>query len=281
VTTPQLRMMLASVILLLAPCLGLAESKSNAQISPADLVKAVIHNELQPSSGPMRWKYRLDKESDGKQETREVIETKTGSLDRLLSVADKPLTGVQASDEAGRILKFSHSVEAQRKAEQTRRKDAEQCDAFLRMIPDAFVFEYGGESGNLTKVTFKPNPAFRPPSREGKVLQQMAGEIWVDAKQQRLVSINGQLMNDVKFAGGLLGHLEKGGQFTVRRAEISPGDWEVTEMTVNMHGKALLFKSICVQQKELHSNFERVPDDLTLADAANLLLSQTLVASKR
>ncbi len=281
-TTPQLRMMLASVILLLAPCIGLAESKSNAQISPADLVNAVIHNELQPSSGPeSRWKYRLDKESDGKQETREVIETKSGSMDRLLSVAGKPLTGVQASDEAGRILRFSHSAEEQRKAEQTRRKDAEQCNAFMGMIPDAFVFENGGESGNLTKVTFKPNPSFRPPSREGKVLQQMAGEIWVDAKQQRLVSINGQLMNEVKFAGGLLGHLEKGGQFTVRRAEISPGDWEVTEMTVNMHGKALLFKSICVQQKEIHSNFERVPDDLTLADAANLLLSQTLVASKR
>ena len=281
-TTPQLQMMLASVILLLAPCIGLAESKSNTQLSPADLVKAVIHNELQPSSGPeIRWKYRLEKESDGKQETREVIETKSGSLDRLLSVAGKPLTGVQASDEAGRILKFSHSAEEQRKAEQTRRKDAEQCDAFMGMIPDAFVFEYGGESGNLTKVTFKPNPGFRPPSREGKVLQQMAGEIWVDAKQQRLVSINGQLMNAVKFAGGLLGHLDKGGQFTVKRAEISPGAWEVTEMTVNMHGKALLFKSICVQQKELHSNFERVPDDLTLADAANLLLSQTLVASKR
>jgi hypothetical protein len=282
VTTPQLRMMLASVILLLAPCIGLAESKPNAQLSPADLVKAVIHNELQPSGGPeIRWKYRLDKESDGKRETREVIETKSGSLDRLLSVAGKPLTGVQASDEAGRILRFSHSAEEQRKAEQTRRKDAEQCNAFMRMIPDAFIFENGGESGSLTKVNFKPNPGFRPPSREGKVLQQMAGEIWVDAKQQRLVSIDGQLMNEVKFAGGLLGHLEKGGQFTVRRAEISPGDWEVTEMTVNMHGKALLFKSICVQQKELHSNFERVPEDLSLAEAANLLLSQTLVAFKR
>jgi hypothetical protein len=67
----------------------------------------------------------------------------------------------------------------------------------------------------------------------------------------------------------------------VKRAEIAAGDWEVTEMTVNMHGKALLFKSICVQQKEVHSNFERVPEDLSLADAANMLLRQTLVASKR
>jgi hypothetical protein len=276
------RKVLVGVALFLAPCLGAAETQSNAQLSPSDMVKSVIYNELHPPHvSDVRWKYRLDKESDGKQETREVFETKSGSIDRLLSRAGKPLTPAQANDEAARILRFSHSTEEQRKAEQTRRKDAEQCDAFMRMIPDAFVFNYAGGSGNLIKVAFKPDPNFRAPSREAKVLQQMAGEIWVDARQKRLVSINGQLTNEVKFGGGLLGHLEKGGQFTVKRAEIAPQDWEVTEMTVNMHGKALLFKSISVQQKELHSNFERVPDDLSVSDAANLLLRQTLVAAKQ
>ena len=281
-TIPQLRTMIAGVTLCLAPCVGLAESQFKTQISPAEMVKSVIYNELHPSGGStIRWKYRLDKESDGKQETREVVETKSGSLDRLLSSSGKPLTDAQANSETERILRFSHSPEEQRKAEETRRKDAAQCAAFMRMIPDAFVFDYAGESGNLAKVVFKPNPQFRPPSREGKVLQQMAGEMWVDASQKRLVSINGQLMNEVKFAGGFLGHLEKGGQFTVKRAELAPGDWELTEMTVDMRGRALLFKSITVQQKELHSNFERVPDDLTLSDAANLLLRQTMVASKQ
>lgn len=281
-TIPQLRTMIAGVTLCLAPCVGLAESQFKTQISPAEMVKSVIYNELHPSGGStIRWKYRLDKESDGKQETREVVETKSGSLDRLLSSSGKPLTDAQANSETERILRFSHSPEEQRKAEETRRKDAAQCAAFMRMIPDAFVFDYAGESGNLAKVVFKPNPQFRPPSREGKVLQQMAGEMWVDASQKRLVSINGRLMNEVKFAGGFLGHLEKGGQFTVKRAELAPGDWELTEMTVDMRGRALLFKSITVQQKELHSNFERVPDDLTLSDAANLLLRQTMVASKQ
>ena len=78
-----------------------------------------------------------------------------------------------------------------------------------------------------------------------------------------------------------MGHLEKGGQFEVKRTEVVPGHWEVTEMAVNMRGKALLFKTISVQQKELHQNFERVPDDLTMSDAAALLLKQSLVAAKR
>jgi len=281
VNITQSRMMFAGVILLLVSRIASAESQSEAQPSPVNLVWAVIRSELNISLTEIRWKYLLVKEVDGKQETREVVETKSGSLDRLIAIAGVPLTDAQQRGETERILRLSHNPEEQHKFEQTHRKDAEQCNRFLQMIPDAFLFEYAGENGGLIKLIFKPNPRFQPPSREGKVLHEMAGEIWVDAKQQRLVSINGQLINEVKFARGLLGHLEKGGQFTVKRTEITPGHWELTEMAVDMRGKALLFKTISVQQKELHSNFQPVPDDLSLSDAAGFLLKQALIAAKR
>jgi hypothetical protein len=76
--------MFAAVILLLVSRFAIAQAQSNAQLSPTDLVKAVIRNELNPSDvTEVRWKYLLVKEVDGKQETREVIETKSGSLERL------------------------------------------------------------------------------------------------------------------------------------------------------------------------------------------------------
>lgn len=278
----QSRFMFATVILVLVFRFAIAQAQSNAQISPADLVKAVIRSELNPSDGSeVRWKYLQVKEVDGKQETRQVVETKSGSLDRLIAIAGRPLSAGQQRDETERILRLSHNPEDQRKLEQARKKDAEQCDAFFKMVPEAFLFEFAGQSGNVVKLVFKPNPAFQPASREGKVLHEMAGEVWVDAKQLRLVSINGHLVNEVKFAGGLLGHLEKGGQFAVKRTEVAPARWEVTEMAVNMQGKALLFKTISVQQKELHQNFERVRDDLTIADAAAILLKQSLIAANR
>jgi hypothetical protein len=281
VTIPRSRMLLASALSLLAPLVLSAQSSTKVPISPTQLVKDVIYNELHPPAATtVHWKYQLEKEVDGKQELRTVVETNSGSLDRLLSVQGKALNAADKGTEDRRILKFSRNADEQRKAEQGRRKDAEQCNAIMKMIPDAFIFEYAGTSGSATTLKFKPNPSFRPPSREGKVLQQMAGEMLVDARQKRLVSINGHLINEVKFGGGLLGHLEKGGEFAVKRAEIAPGDWEMTGLDVNMQGKALLFKSISVQQKEVHSDFERVADDLSLADAANLLLRQTVVASK-
>ena len=272
----------AVVVAFLTVGTALAQSPSGPQLSPMQIVKNVIYNEMHPSAvNNVYWRYRLEKTSGSRQETRTVIETKSGSIDRLTAVAGQPLSGAQAANETKRILRFSHNPDEQRKAEEARRKDAEQCNTFLKMIPDAFVFEYAEQNANAIKLKFKPNPHFQPPSREGKVLQQMAGEMWVDARQQRLISISGQLMNDVKFGGGLLGHLEKGGRFIVKRVEIAPGDWELTDLTVNMQGKALLFKNIAVQQKEVHSNFERMPDEITMADAVNVLLRHTLIASTR
>ncbi len=280
-TTLRAGMPIPVVVALLAGA-ALAQTPSSLHQPALTTVKNVIYNEMHPSSSNnIHWKYRVVKTSGSKEETRTVVETQSGSLDRLVALGGQPLNGVQQADETKRILKFARNRDEQRKAEESRRKDAAQCDSFLKMIPDAFLFEYAGENGTAVKLSFKPNPRFQAPSREGRVLQQMAGEMWVDGRQQRLISISGRLMNEVKFGGGFLGHLERGGQFTVKRAEIAPGDWELTELTVNMQGKALLFKSIAVQQKEVHSNFERMPDDLTMADAANVLLKQTLVAANQ
>ena len=276
------RSMFVSIIVLIVCGTVTAQPHLKAKLSPAELIKGMIRNELNtPDGADVHWKYRLNKDIDGKQETREVVETKSGSIDRLLAIAGRPLTDAQQREESARILMLSRNPEKQYKLEQAHQKDAAQCSAFFKMIPDAFVFEDAGEKGELRILTFRPNPNFEPASREGKVLHEMAGEIWINAKQQRFVSMNGQLINEVKFGGGLLGHLEKGGQFNVRRNEIAPGHWEVTEITVNMRGKALLFKTISVQQKELHSNFQAVPEDLILADAASLLLEQMLIAAKR
>jgi len=107
----------------------------------------------------------------------------------------------------------------------------------------------------------------------------MEGEMWVHESQRRLVRIRGQLTADVKFGGGLLGHLEKGGYFNVEQRELLPGQWDLIYMEVNMKGKALFFKTIAVQEKEYRSDFRMVPEDLTLAEAADMLRKQVVVAA--
>lgn len=51
------------------------------------------------------------------------------------------------------------------------------------------------------------------------MFKSLAGEIWIYATQGRLVRMRGQLMADVKFAGGLLGYLQNGGHFDVEQQQ--------------------------------------------------------------
>jgi hypothetical protein len=60
------------------------------------------------------------------------------------------------------------------------------------------------------QLNFSPNPGFRPRTHEAKVFHAMLGSLWVDDKQQRLEEITGRLAREVKFGGGVLGHLDQG-----------------------------------------------------------------------
>ena len=55
----------------------------------------------------------------------------------------------------------------------------------------------------------------------------------------------------------------------------------MTALHVDMKGKALLFKTIGVQVTENHSDFHRVPDDLTLSEAAALLNQLIMLSDNR
>jgi hypothetical protein len=106
----------------------------------------------------------------------------------------------------------------------------------------------------------------------------MQGSLWVDSKQERVERISGRLTREVKFGGGVLGHLDQGGTFEVKQAPVAPGYWEMTLLKVQMKGKAFFFKTIAVQQNYTRRNFKQVPDDLTLAKAAEMLEKQIAVA---
>jgi hypothetical protein len=161
--------------------------------------------------------------------------------------------------------------------------DAEtlQGRRLFKMLPEAFVFNYAGGDENLVKLSFRPNPSFHPPSLEARVFHDMEGEMWVDCKQERLAAFDGHLTQAVKFGFGLLCHLDKGGHFEVRQAEVVPGHWDMTTLSLEITGKAVVFANVDVQKKEKHRDFHRVSDDLTLTQAPDILNQPIGVADNR
>src|SRR5207248_10256728 len=111
-------------------------------------------------------------------------------------------------------------------------------------FPDAFRFEYDGREGELIKLKFAPNPDFHGSGRAAQVFHHLEGTMLVDPEQKRLAEITGELTSEVRFGwGGILGHLDEGGTFHVKLADLGSGHWEMTTLDVEMDGKALLFKT--------------------------------------
>jgi hypothetical protein len=273
--------LVAATILLASTALS-QSFPGGPEVSANEMVRRVITNELKfQAEDQAQWTYLQEKEESGKKQVKRIIETRDGALSRLLSTNDQPLTAKEQQEENQRIQELVGNPAEQRKLQQAQNIEAEPGRRLFKMLPAAFVFSYAGRVGDLTKLSFRPNPSFRPPSLEARVFHDMEGEIWVDVKQERLAAINGRLTEDAKFGGGLLGHLNKGGHFEVKRAEVAPGHWEMAVMAVVMQGKALLFKTINVNETETRSDFQRVLDDLTLTQAADILNRQIVVAASR
>jgi hypothetical protein len=270
-----------TIILLGSKALPQSDS-AGLGISAHDLARKVITNELKSQGEDHgHWMYRLEKEEFGKKQIEEIVETNDGFLSRLLSVDGHLLDATEQHKEDQRLERLVNHPDEQRKIHQASNRKTEQGVRLFNTLPNVFVFSYAGRQGDLVAITFGPNPSFEPPSMESRVLHSMQGEMTVDIKQERLVAISGHLMEDVKFGGGLLGHLDKGGEFEVTQAEVAPGHWEVTFLNVEMKGKALIFKTVGVQETETHCDYRRVSDDQTLAEAAAMLNRQTVVADNR
>lgn len=236
----------------------------------------VVANELKADQDDNSlWTYLDQKREPNKRETRRVIETKQGDVSYLIDENGQQLdTGTQKQRENRRIQKLENDPAEIAKKKHAEDEDDKKARELLTDIGKAFVFNYAGSRGRVIRLTFRPNPAFKPQSREAQVLHHMAGTMLVDSREKRLVSLSGQMVSDVDFGGGLLGKLRKGGTFELRRSEVAPGIWRDTVINVHLKGKALLFKTIGEQQDETKSQYKRVADNLNLAQASEMLASE-------
>jgi len=277
------RVITALVLAVSSPFASLSSSQTSDVRPPVnEFVRQIIDNEFQAEKDDhSHWMLRLETRKSGKTEVREVVETKDGDLDRVISVNGKPLPEDQRSERERGLQRLISNLAELKRSQREKDEDQARSQRLLKLLPDALVFEYGEQRGDLVELKFKPKPHFRPPSHEAAVVHAMEGVLWVNGRQKRLVEISGHLTRPVKFGGGLLGHLDAGGHFYVKQEEVQPGYWELAALDVNMKGKALFFKTIGVQEEIKRSMFRRVRDDLTAAQGANLLYQEVRTTKGR
>jgi hypothetical protein len=264
---------------------GAAQSITAAQVAadPTVLVRRAVANELKPGNGQHPYKYKLAKVNDGKSSTKEIVETRDGDVARLILWGKNPISSDANQNEIDRLNNLMAHPEAQERRHKREQADSNRADEMVRLLPDAFLYRYEGTaegpSGEVYRLSLKPNPSFHPPDREAEVYAGMAGELWIDQKQERMVKLDVHLIADVNFGWGILGKLYKGGSILVEQKDVGNDHWEQFHFKLNLQGKALLLKSINLDTTEDETDFEPVPANWGYQDAVKMLLEMKLPGS--
>lgn len=242
------------------------------------LVQKALAIELaasQDSTHPMR--YVLRKSSPRLATTKEMIETRDGSVAMLVAVNGQPLSAADALREQARLNGLLADPSKQRHRKSAQDEDMGRALKVLRALPNAFIYHYAGPatSGSLAvqRFTFTPNPRFNPPDLETEVLTALSGEILIDPQQMRVVRLEGRLQQDVDFGWGILGRLYKGGWITIEQADLGGGVWRIVRFQMAMSGRVVI-KNRTFNTTEEESEFAPVPQNLSYRQGIAMLRSQ-------
>ncbi len=278
----QSRCPLAWQIMLPALVLFILTSSFGAQTPPlpaVELIRRTVRNEMNPSNDDAKYMFQDRKATAHGSQTKLMVETHDAMAGILIAINDRPLSAQQREDENARVNRFVKDPDELRKRQKQEREETDRVERIMRALPEAFLYEYDGtvpgcvgmgRPGHLlTRLKFRPNPAYDPPSRVEQVLTGMAGYMLVDTNEDRIAKIDGALQDEVSFGWGILGHLDQGGHFLVQQADAGNGHWEISRMDLAFTGKILFLKSINISQTEVMSDFQPVPSNLTFAQGWN------------
>jgi hypothetical protein len=275
---------LCAVLSLLVISGGTAVAASQTpSLSPADLVRQTVTNELkQPDDGP-KFMFRDTKETPHGTSTKLMVQTREAMAGMLIAVNGQPLGPGMRQAEMNRLNQLVQDRGALQRKRKQEKEDEARVNRMVKALPDAFLYEPDGTvlgtpgtgkpGDELLRLKFRPNPNYDPPSRTEQVLAGMQGYILIDAKKYRIAKIDGTLFKDVSFGWGILGHLDKGGHFVVEQADVGDDHWEISHMSLDFTGRVLLFKSLKIKSNEIYSDFRPAPD-LSFAQGVELLKKQ-------
>lgn len=259
--------------------LGLAAAQATSQTptrtpveSPNDLVKDVMYNELRDRQCDSFWEYLSVRVSGSQDVVREQVETAQGPIFRILEDHNRALDAQQRQKEEQRLQELVTHPGAMTSIEQEHLKDEERLKRIIQMLPEAFLYEYDGPAeGDDVRLTYRPNPAYTPSTYEARVVHTLSGTLVVNQRQKRMVSMKGTMLYRVEFGYGLLGYIDKGGIFEVRREQVSETRWKTNLVDVHIQGRVFLLHTVNKDQREERTNFRPVPHDISLAAAKQLL----------
>jgi hypothetical protein len=242
--------------------------------NPRELVRQAVRNEDRKSSQPIYFMYRdVKRTKTGEIQTREMLQTPTVTLGRILAINGHSLSAEQKTNEDARLNRLTDNDELQKKIKQ-QSQDEQRARKMVAAIPEAFTFQYVNtektDAGEFVVFKFSPDPNWNPPDRELQVFTGMEGTLKIALPAQRIALMDAHLFRAVDFGWGIFGRLNAGGHFLIEQKEVYAGHWDTTHMSLHFTGKVLLVKSLDIQEEESTSDYHPI-GEMSVATALDKL----------
>jgi hypothetical protein len=214
-------------------------------------------------------RYQVHTQDAKGDQIREVIESKDGTVARVVKRGDRPLTPEEDAEEQARLQEMLNSPDAFRKHVQKDLSGKKLAVDLIRLLPDAMIFSYApgqpqrgdkptGEPDELV-IDFKPDPRWNPPTMISQALQGLEGRCWIDANTHHLTRLEADLFQGVNFGFGVFAHIYPGGKFELEQVPVGDGRWVVDHFTEHVTVRAMMVKTIRENTQLVAGEFAAVP----------------------
>jgi hypothetical protein len=229
-------------------------------------------------------RYRMHVVDQKGDQVRDVIESKDGTVARLILRDGRPLTADEDTAERERLNDMIASPSNYERHVKNDASGKKLAADLIRLMPDAMIYTYtpgqpktGHDTGgDQVVMDYAPNPKWSPPSTTAEALTGLEGRIWIDAKTRNMLRMEGTIFKPVNFGWGMLAHIYPGGKLLLEQTDAGGGRWIYTSFTQEVSVRALMLKTLNVHTQVDASAFQVLPGALSYQDAIKQLLETPL-----
>jgi hypothetical protein len=237
---------------------------------------------LQSSNVYLRYRMRIVDQKG--EQLRDVIESKDGTVARLMMRDGRPLTAEEDTAERERLNDVLAAPDKYAKHVKNESEGKQLAIKLIEQMPDAMIYSYtpgqpqvGQSDGDgLIVLDYHPNPKWSPPTTIAEAMTGLEGRMWIDAKTHGVRRMEGHLFKAVNFGWGLVAHIYPGGQLLLEQTNVNGKRWMYTHFTQQVSVRALMVKTLNVNRKIDISNFQILPGPMSYQEAIRQLLATPL-----
>ena len=227
----------------------------------------------------------IDQKGD---QVRDVIESKDGTVARLIERNGRPLTPEEDTAERQRLNDMIASPDNYARHVRNETSNKRMAADLIRQMPDAMIYTYTPgqpqsgapqarqeKTGEQVVMDFHPNPDWSPPSTIAEALTGLEGRIWIDVEHHQMIRMEGHIFKPVNFGWGMLAHVYPGGNLLLEQTNVGNERWIYTHFDQDVSVRALMVKTLKVNTRIDASAFHILPGPIAYQDAIRQLLATT------